>query len=40
MLLLGIILSYVVTGYIAILYFFRTFQTLPMELFVPVLGPS
>jgi MFS family permease len=36
---LGIILSYVVLGYIAILFFFGTIYTLPMELFVPVLAP-
>ena len=39
MLWLGIILSYVVIGYIAILFFFGTIYTLPMELFVPVLAP-
>ena len=39
MLWLGIILSYVVIGYVAILFFFGTIYTLPMELIVLVLVP-
>lgn len=39
MLGLGIILGYVVIGYLAILFFFGTINTLPLELIVPVLVP-
>lgn len=39
MLWLGIILGYVVIGYIATLFFFGTINTLPLELRVPVLVP-